>query len=147
MKFRENATLMKHLMMVVRHGVKKSGLREEDSQRQAWKSWRYPSALWCDVCVCVCVHDYMRQHVRVFAAIFGTSVWTSFFVGKWIVPYTPTQWRLPISKDKKYHSACVCVCNMKTKSSCKESITGLWEVTVSSDDELRDVNKRGLLSS
>lgn len=41
----------------------------------------------------------------------------------------------------------VCVCNMKTKSSCKESITGLWEVTVSSDDELRDVNKRGLLSS
>ena len=42
---------------------------------------------------------------------------------------------------------CVYVCNMKTKSSCKESITGLGEVTVSSDDELRDANKRGLLSS
>ncbi len=29
----------------------------------------------------------------------------------------------------------VCVCNMKTKSLYKGSITGLWEVTVSSDDE------------
>lgn len=118
---RENATLMKHLS--------ESGVHREDSRRQPWKNWNDVSFRHFGVMsVCVWVHDYMRQHVRVFASIFYMSVGMLLLRGNESSLTFPHDAYLQLSSTRKKP----CMCNMKNKSLYRVHHE-VWEVTVSSD--------------